>query len=72
MITFPELCFYAEAEGLLPTRTGKINAVINDIKNYPASSIDFAEFELILKNNGLCYDELTASEIDYIHACIAR
>ena len=27
--------YMAEAEGLLPTRAGKINAVINAVKEYP-------------------------------------
>ena len=54
---FPELFFYAEAEGLLPTRAGKINAVINDIKNYPGSEIEFSEFESILNHYGLRYED---------------
>lgn len=70
MITFPELCFYAEAEGLLPTHEGKINAVINDIKDYPDPTIGFREFEMILKKHGLCYERLTDREINYINASI--
>ena len=70
MVTFPELCFYAEAEGLLPTRAGKINAVINDIKKYPSPTIGFKEFELILKKYGLSYEKLTDREIRYINASI--
>lgn len=70
MITFPELCFYAEAEGLLPTHEGKINAVINDIKDYPNPTIEFREFEMILKKHGLCYERLTDREINYINASI--
>lgn len=70
MITFPELCFYAEAEGLLPTHEGKINAVINDIKDYPNPTIGFREFEMILKKHGLCYEKLTDREINYINASI--
>lgn len=70
MITFPELCFYAEAEGLLPTHEGKINAVINDIKDYPNPTIEFREFEMILKKYGLNYERLTDQEINYINASI--
>ncbi len=67
---FPELFFYAEAEGLLPTRAGKINAVINDIKNYPGSEIEFSEFESILNHYGLRYEDLTDREIRHINASI--
>lgn len=67
---FPELFFYAEAEGLLPTRAGKINAVINDIKNYPGSEIEFSEFENILNHYGLRYEDLTDKEIHHINASI--
>lgn len=70
-MTFAEMMFYAEAEGLLPTRAGKINAVINVIKRDPRPAIDFKEFELILKNHGLSYNELTPHEINYINASIA-
>lgn len=71
MLTFPETMFYAEAEGLLPTRAGKINAVINDVKNYPDSTIGFEAFKKILKNHGLRYEELTPREIRYINASIS-
>jgi len=67
---FPELFFYAEAEGLLPTRAGKINAVINDIKNYPGSEIEFSEFKSILNHYGLRYEDLTDREIRHINASI--
>ena len=67
---FPELFFYAEAEGLLPTRAGKINAVINDIKNYPGFEIEFSEFESILNHYGLRYEDLTDREIRHINASI--
>jgi len=69
-MTFAELMFYAEAEGLLPTRAGKINAVINDIKRYPGFEIDFSEFENILKKHGLKYKDLSNREIRYINASI--
>ena len=51
-MTFAEMMFYAEAEGLLPTRAGKINAVINAVKEYPRPEIEFSEFEKILENYG--------------------
>ena len=67
---FAEMMFYAEAEGLLPTRAGKINAVINDIKKYPCLEIEFSEFEKILEKHGLRYKELSSREIRYINASI--
>ncbi len=67
---FAEMMFYAEAEGLLPTRAGKINAVIAAIKNYPSPEIDFLNFEKILNNYGLTYKDLTDREIRYINASI--
>lgn len=70
MMTFAQTMFMAEAEGLLPTRAGKINAVINDVKKYPSPTIGFKEFETILKKHGLCYEKLTNREINYINASI--
>ena len=69
-MTFPELMFYAEAEGMLPTRAGKINAVINAVKNYPRPEIEFSEFEKILENYGLRYSDLSEREIRHINAGI--
>lgn len=63
--------FMAEAEGLLPTRAGKINAVINDIKAYPRPEIGFSEFQRILESHGLRYEELTTRERRYIDASIS-
>ena len=66
-----EYYFYmAEAQGLLPTRAGKINAVINAVKEYPRPEIEFSEFEKILENYGLRYDDLSDREIRYINASI--
>ena len=62
--------YMAEAEGLLPTRAGKINAVINTVKEYPRSEIEFSEFEKILENYGLKYDDLSDREIRYINVSI--
>ena len=70
-MTFSETMFYAEAEGLLPTRAGKINAVINAIKNYPHATIEFFEFNQLLKEYGLAYEDLSEREIRYINASIA-
>ena len=71
MILFPEMMFYAEAEGFLPTRAGKINAVINDIKKDPRPAIEFSDFKKILKNHGLEYNDLSEREIRYINASIS-
>ena len=65
-----EMFYYAEAEGKLPTRTGKINAVIRDVKAYPGSTIGIYEFEKILKKYGLSYGELTPREIQKINSGI--
>ena len=67
---FSETMFYAESEGLLPTRAGKINAVIKEIKDYPGLSIGLEEFEEILNKYGLKYGELTERELRYIDASI--
>lgn len=66
-MTFPEMMFYAEAEGLLPTRLGCLNAVINDIKELPYNEIEFSEFKEILRNNGLSFENLSLKEINYIN-----
>ena len=31
-LSFAEMMYYAEADGLLPTRTGNINALIKDLR----------------------------------------
>ena len=64
---FAESMIYAEDEGLLPTRLGKINAVINAVKEYPHYEIEFSEFEKILEQHGLKYKELSNQEIQYIN-----
>ena len=68
-MNFSELMFYAEANGLLPTRAGKIEAVINEINNSPYIITD-SDFEKILENNGLSRDQLTDREIRYINASL--
>ncbi len=69
-MTFMETMFYAEASGFLPTRAGKINAVINAVKRYPRPEIEFSEFEKILKTYGLKYNNLSDREIQYINSSI--
>ncbi len=66
MLSFGEMMFYAEAEGLLPTRAGRINAVINDMKDWPYDTMSQDDFEKILVEHKLDYDDLTQKEIDYI------
>jgi len=66
MLSFGEMMFYAEAEGLLPTRAGRINAVINDMKDWPYDTMSQDDFEKILVEHELDYDDLTQKEIDYI------
>lgn len=62
--------YMAEADGLLPTRTGKINAVIREVKAYPSPEIELSEFKKILRKNGLRYEDLTSKEINYINASL--
>ena len=70
MINFPETMFYAESEGILPTRLGKLNAIIKDIKNYPEPTIDETAFIYITNKHGIDYKELTQKEFNYILASI--
>ena len=70
-MTYWEVLYMAECEGLLPTRAGKINAVIRAIKGYPGSSIDMDDFRKILNDYGLNYEDLSEREIRYINAKIA-
>lgn len=66
MITFPEMLYYMECEGDMPTRTGRINTVIKEIRNTPPHHISDDEFEQILNNHGLSYEELTNRELLFI------
>jgi hypothetical protein len=70
MISFPETMYYAELEGLLPTRIGKINAAIKDIREYPSSEIPFSIFVDILNRHGLVYSDLSQRELNYIDTYI--
>lgn len=65
-----QMFFMAEAEGKLLTRAGKINAVIRDIKDYPAPTIGMSEFEKILNKYDLTFEMLTDREIQRINAGI--
>jgi len=67
---FTDMMHYAELEGDISTRTGKINAIIKDIKAFPSPVIGMNEFEKILNKYGLSYKELTAREIQRINAGI--
>lgn len=66
MIEFPEMLYYMECEGDIPTRTGRINAAIKEIRNTPPHHISDDEFEHILNNHGLTYEELTNRELLFI------
>jgi hypothetical protein len=66
MITFPEMLYYMECEGDMPTRTGRINAVIKEIKSTPPHHISEDEFEQVLNNHDLSYEELTYRELLFI------
>ena len=67
-MTFAEMMFYAEEEGLLPTRAGRINAVIEEIRTYPRPDIEAEEFESILNRHQL--SDLTEKELRYIYNTI--
>ena len=66
MITFPEILYYMECEGDIPTRMGRINAVIKEIKSTPPHHISEDEFEQVLNNHDLSYEELTYRELSFI------
>ena len=66
MITFPEMLYYMECEGDIPTRAGRINAVIKEINSTPPHHISEDEFEQILNNHGFSYEELTYRELLFI------
>jgi len=66
MINFPEMLYYMECEGDIPTRTGRINAIIKEIRNTPPHHISDDEFEQVLNNHGLSYEELTNRELLFI------
>ena len=61
-----ELFYMAEAEGELPTRIGRLNAVIKDIKRIPTPTVDSDTFVSILNKNGIELKDLTQKEFNYI------
>lgn len=63
---FAEMMFYAEAEGLLPTRAGKLNKTIKDVKADPRPEISLIELKQILNENGLDFDDLSQREKAYL------
>ena len=64
-------CFYmAETEGLLPTRTGKINKLIKKVIEYPSDTIDGFAFETIANSCGIDPETLTGREWKYINSAI--
>lgn len=63
---FSELMYYAEAAGELPTRTGRLNAVIKDIRSIPTPTIDSDTLISVLSKNGIELKSLTQREFDYI------
>lgn len=67
---FAALMFMAETEGSLPTRTGKINAIVKDVREYPSTTIDEETFSNIVKSHGIHYDSLTNLEWKYIFSAI--
>ena len=69
-MNFAELMFYAEAEGMLPTRAGKINAIVKDVRKYPSPTIDEETFSDIVESHGIRYDSLTNLEWKYIFSAI--
>ena len=68
MVSIAEMLFYAESEGLLPTRLGRINSIILDIKDAAKYNLAASNLEFILRQNGFySFDELTEKEINYIN-----
>ena len=63
---FAEMMFYAEAEGLLPTRAGKLNKTIRDVKADPRPEISLTELRWFLNKNGLEFDNLSQKEKEYL------
>ena len=63
---FAEMMFYAEAEGLLPTRLGKLNKTIKDVKADPRPEISLTELRWFLNKNGLEFDNLSQKEKEYL------
>ena len=65
-IGMPELFYYAENEGLLPTRQGKINAVIKEVRTYDPVIFDMNVLAHLLDKHGISISSLTNREKRYI------
>lgn len=71
-MSLPKYLFMAEANGmdnLVTTRTARINAVINDLKEYIKQGKDINDTVLqenICSQHGLSLNDLTQKEIRYI------
>lgn len=70
MMNFAQTMFMAEASGLLPTREGKIQAIIKAVKAYPASTIEATDFFTIVEKCGIHPDTLTQKELMRINSAI--
>lgn len=66
MIGMAETFFYAEAEGLLPTRAGRINAAINEVKTLNPANVDMNVLKYILEKHNIPFNSLTNREKRYI------
>ena len=69
-MNFAGICYFAELEGLLPTRAGKINKVIKAVKAYPAPYISSDAFEGILIGCDIDPSSLTEREMRYVNSAI--
>ena len=69
-MNFSQMMFMAESEGLLPTKEGKINAVINDLRYNYHGTIEFSTFEDVLEEHGLSYNELSERDLRRINSSI--
>ena len=61
-----EYLYMAETVGELPTRTGRLNATIRDIKKIQTPTIDTDTLIEILNKNGLELKDLSQKEFNYI------
>lgn len=69
-IGMPELFYYAESEGLLPTRQGRINAAINEAKTYDPADLTMNELAYLLDKHNININSLSSREKRYIEACL--
>ena len=69
-IGMPELFYYAESEGLLPTRQGRINAVIKEVRTYDPANFTMNELAYLLDKHNIDIESLSSREKRYIEACL--